>query len=76
MIDYLKVRGPTLSKEGREAVERIMKWEDDSYRSVMGLEPGCCSACTPCSHQKASPYTLCEVCRPAPVSRPDRGEVG
>jgi hypothetical protein len=29
----------------------------------MALAPGCCSAISPCSHQREHPNTLCEVCQ-------------
>lgn len=30
-----------------------------------GLAPGCCSAVSPCSHQRQDPATICDVCRKA-----------
>jgi hypothetical protein len=27
-----------------------------------GLNKGCCSAISPCAHQRLSPYTICETC--------------
>lgn len=29
------------------------------------LAPGCCSATTPCSHQKADPDSICDGCQKA-----------
>lgn len=31
------------------------------------LAEGCCSAVSPCDHQKRSPYTICDVCKQAAV---------
>ena len=31
------------------------------------LAPGCCSAISPCAHQRSDPTTLCDICRQAAV---------
>lgn len=33
------VKSVKLTATERKAIERLMKWEDDSWRSVMGTEP-------------------------------------
>lgn len=35
------------------------------------LAEGCCSAVTPCNHQKASPNTICETCQKAAAGEPE-----
>ncbi len=32
---------------------------------VLALAEGCCSAVSPCSHQRHSPYTICDICQQA-----------
>ena len=40
--------------------------ERGPYDPVRGwMAEGCCSACSPCSHQKREPYSICETCQKA-----------
>jgi hypothetical protein len=35
------------------------------YTAPHGMAPGCCSAASPCNHQKNDPTTICDVCQKA-----------
>lgn len=61
-----------MAKEMDAEIARL-RAENEQLRAAPAISGGeCCSAISPCAHQRKDPTTICDVCQRAALAAADR----